>query len=219
MDARFILSEIANSYVPFTANGNVALGNSGFGIDDAKFRVFQNKETVNSEDFSPGDILIGSNAAGQGNLYYLAVTGQWYFRNGTTNIIEFGNGFVSFFGYTTNEEHQTTVTSGNVQLDTNGKSVVRITSSSGNFTIQSIEAITFGQELEVWNDTTNQMTIDNNAFAGSPGAGYGETFTLTGAALGAGTYSVATFRLLENSTTPNLYQWMLKSYRSSAGAL
>lgn len=172
---------------------------------------------VNGEALNKNDILIGSNAAGQGNLYYFALSPNWFFRIGTTIIFQFSAGGTTNNATEAITEQQVILGSGDINLDITS-SLVRIVSASGDFRIKTISTTNYGASVEIFNDTAHKMTIANNAYAGAAPAGYAETFTLTGADLGAGTFSAATFRLFASTSGP-VDQWLLKTYRSSAGAL
>ncbi len=64
------------------------------------FTVFANEQTYNNEEMGAGDLLIGDNSTGEGNVKYDASEGQLQFRGGTgihaymdtDGTIKFGNG-------------------------------------------------------------------------------------------------------------------------------
>ena len=54
--------------------------------------IISNRNDYNGETFGAGDLLIGSNSAGKGNMWWDASVGKLYFRSGTTQSVEIGAG-------------------------------------------------------------------------------------------------------------------------------
>ena len=54
--------------------------------------IFSNAETNNSEIVGAGDVLLGDNSSGKGNLFWDASTGQLKIRSGTTTSVLIGSG-------------------------------------------------------------------------------------------------------------------------------
>ena len=85
---------------PGTGDRSVRLdpdGDAWFGhnIDDPDFTtmfIISNQNNYNGETFGAGDLLIGSNSTGKGNMWWDASVGKLYFRSGTTQSVEIGDG-------------------------------------------------------------------------------------------------------------------------------
>ena len=94
------LSEGITLRNPGTGDRTVRLdpdGDAWFGhnIDDPDFTtmfIISNQNNYNGETFGAGDLLIGSNSAGKGNMWWDASAGKLFFRSGTTQSVEIGDG-------------------------------------------------------------------------------------------------------------------------------
>lgn len=131
--------------------------------------------TYNGENFVSGEILFNDNSAGQENIVYKS--GVWQVRLGTSNNVTLGTtGIRIVNGGLAIKQTNETVTSGTIDLTENGDKIVssyiRISASTGNFTINSIaQPVNPNHFLILLNDTANNMTIQNVAGWVAPGAG------------------------------------------------
>ena len=74
------------------ADGDVKFGSDISAVASTSILVFANAQTYNSESFGAGDILIGDNSTGKGNLFWDSSAGILYFRTGTTVMNSISSG-------------------------------------------------------------------------------------------------------------------------------
>lgn len=166
-------------------SGTVLIGSDVSSPTTTAFAVFSGSVTYNSESMQAGDILIGDNSSGQPNIRWRANSG-FTFREGTTGAVSISGGGIVTSRAIGHAQTSVSVTSGNVDLDDGGHatsgviqtSYIRISSSTGTFTIRGIAMPGIsGQRLVIHNNSANDMVLKNN---GTPGAGYDKIITFGG---------------------------------------
>lgn len=164
-------------------NEKVVLGADALDPTLAAFATFKaDVDDYNGEAFSQGDYLIGDNSSGENNI--ASKSGTMAMRHGTSNIVAFDQTGINLqSGALTLNRSSTTVSSGNVDLDDGlalsiNTSFLKITSSTGDFTLRGIATpINGAQLLVVFNATGNNMTLKDN---GTPAIGYSKIRTYAG---------------------------------------
>jgi len=192
-------------------NSNPGLSGNGERVDGLFYHYFDQDQTYNGEDFTAGSLLVGNNTGSEGN--WLFTNGVMYYRSGTTPVFTQYSGGTIVGKEIVIDEVRISVTNGNINLDRQGYSNVRIVASTGPFTIQTIsDGGRTGTMLYLTNDTTNAMTVENNS--GVVVAGYSDVFTLDGSpTITKASYSYAELKFQENISVAGTYQWLLGQWR------
>lgn len=80
------------------ADGDIFFGSNVASPGTTSFVVFSNAQTYNGESVGAGDLLIGDNSSGKGNIFWDQSAGVLYFRTGTTALNQISTGALSADG-------------------------------------------------------------------------------------------------------------------------
>jgi hypothetical protein len=80
------------------SDGDVFFGSNIAAVGTTSLCIFSNDQTYNGETLGAGDILIGDNTAGKGNILWDASAGIMYFRTGTTVMNQISSGSLQTAG-------------------------------------------------------------------------------------------------------------------------
>lgn len=207
--------------IELQTDGDIFVGTDTSAASTTHLALFGASQTFDSNaGYEAGDILIGRSTASSASIIWDKSLGTLYFCYGAiTNLASpsnlvmdiSSNGLSVDAGFAT-APSSLTVTSGNQAIDHAGTSFVIVGTSSGNWSVQHIKlGFTVGHRLVIWNNSANNVSfIRNNS--GSPAAGYGKVYTLTGADVVPATgYCIMEF--IYGSDTAGSEQWILLSVR------
>lgn len=134
--------ETGTRAVVMEPSGDVKIGSNVDSPGYTSMSIFSNDGAYNSEVFGSGDLLLGDNSSGQGNLLWDKSAGKLYIRSGTTPSVEIGSGgiivsWAEIGGWTVNS---TSITSpaGSIVLDSTNNRILAGTGINLNGPQQSI---------------------------------------------------------------------------------
>lgn len=207
--------------IELQTDGDIFVGTDTSAASTTHLALFGASQTFDSNaGYEAGDILIGRSTASSASIIWDKSLGALYFCYGAiTNLASpsnlvmgiNSNGLRVVTGFAT-ASSSLTVTSGNQAIDHAGTSFVIVGTASGNWSVQHIKiGFTVGHRLIIWNNSAyNVSFIRNNS--GSPSAGYGKVYTLTGADVVPATgYCIMEF--IYGNDTAGSEQWILLSVR------
>lgn len=84
--------DTGDNTIRFDPDGDAWFGKNIGDPDTTTMFIISNAQVYNTELFGEGDLLIGSNSSGKGNMWWDASIGKLYFRSGQTTSVEIGDG-------------------------------------------------------------------------------------------------------------------------------